>query len=200
MESTTPLSDQPLAIPSNGDSDRGTSSNRVGTTAAALITGLSERNLREIAPSIQGAEKIINERNCPVWQFDEALLRGWVAGTVERNISDAARKALSGRFPCDNHMRNWDMRAWPGKPNRVYFVASASGHVKIGLAFNPYTRMKELQPACPFDLTLEAERAGSRQVEMYLHAFYAQERVRGEWFQRSERLDAYIARLKKESE
>jgi hypothetical protein len=169
---------------------------RVGITEAVAITGLGARKLRELAPKIPGTCKELSETNTPVWRFDEELLRGWVAGTVETVQSDARRKALSGRFPCDFYMRGPFMAAWEGHPNRVYFIGSESAHVKIGLAFKPAQRLKDLQCASPFELTLLAERPGSRAVEMYLHEFYDQERVRGEWFNRSERLMAYIEKLR----
>lgn len=167
----------------------------IGIIEAVAITGLTDRKLREIAPTIPGAQKEMADNRLLVWRFDEPLLRGWVAGTVESNVGAARKKALSGRLPCDTYMRNSDMRAFLRSPNRVYFIGCDSGHVKIGLAFVPKTRLLDLQQGCPLKLTLLAEREGSRQVEMYLHEFYKAERVRGEWFDRSDRLNAYIERL-----
>lgn len=169
----------------------------IGIQKAVAITGLGERQMREIAPSIPGARKGLSETNTKVWQFDEELLRGWVAGTVEGAQAEARRKILSGRFPCEIHMSGSFMRAWDRHPDRVYFIGSESGHIKIGLAFKPALRLKELQCASPFELKLLAERPGSRAVELYLHEFYAVERVRGEWFNGSERLLAYIEKLAK---
>jgi hypothetical protein len=66
---------------------------------------------------------------------------------------------------------------------------------KDRLAFKPALRLRELQQGCPLQLTLLADMPGSRAVEMYLHEFYATDRVRGEWFKQSERLMAYIEKL-----
>jgi hypothetical protein len=168
---------------------------RVGISEAVLITGLGARSLREIARRIPGACKELSATNTQVWRFDEQLLRDWVAGTVESVQDEARRKALSGRFPCEFYMRGPFMRAWQGHPDRCYFIGCESGHVKIGLAFKPKLRLRELQQGCPLQLTLLTDMPGSRAVEMYLHAFYAEERTRGEWFKQSERLMAYIEKL-----
>lgn len=170
---------------------------RVGISEAVLITGLSDRQMREIAPTIPGSSRGLSATNTPVWLFDEALLRGWVAGTVEAVQDAARRKAMSGRFPCYFYMSGPFMRAVPGRPDRVYFIGCGAEYVKIGLAFNPKSRIVELQGGCPHKLTLLADQEGSRAVEMYLHEFYKEERVRGEWFTASERLMAYIEKLKK---
>lgn len=170
---------------------------RVGISEAVSITGISPRKLRDLAPTIPGARKGLSETNTPVWHFDEPLLRGWVAGTVADAVSEAQRKVLSGRFPCEEYMRGPFMGAWQGHPDRVYFIACESGHIKIGLAFKPALRLRDLQQGCPLKLTLLTHRPGSRAVEMYLHKFYAEERVRGEWFHNSERLLAYIDKLRR---
>lgn len=166
---------------------------RVGISEAVLITGLSDRKLREMAPIIPGASKGLSAVNTPAWLFDEELLRGWVAGTVESAQGEARRKALSGRFPCPFYMST--MRTWLREPNRIYFIQAGEQHIKIGVAFKPANRMRELQVGNPFQLHLRAEINGNRQREMYLHEFYANERARGEWFEPSERLLAYIEKI-----
>lgn len=163
---------------------------RVGISEASLIVGIGERSMRDLAAlgRIPGVEKIDRK-----WTFDEELLRGWVAGTVAEAQDTAHARALNREFPCPDYMRL--MVLWPDLPNRIYFIQAASGHIKIGLAFKPASRMRELQVAHALPLKLLAEMSGGRQHEMYLHEFYAKERVRGEWFEPSERLLAYVERL-----
>lgn len=76
----------------------------------------------------------------------------------------------------------------------VYFIrAAASGLIKIGVAGSPASRLKALQTASPVDLTLIATIPGVGQAdESRLHELFAEERVRGEWFQPSARLLAYV--------
>jgi hypothetical protein len=171
---------------------------RVGISEASLIAGLSDRKLRELAPTIPGSRKELSQTNTPIWVFDEAQLRGWVAGTVKSVVDEARATALAKRFPCEFYMRGPFMRAWKGHPDRLYFIGcEATNHVKIGIAFKPALRLRDLQQGCPLELTLLAEREGSRAIEMYVHEFYSAERVRGEWFTKSDRICEYINRLKR---
>jgi hypothetical protein len=91
---------------------------------------------------------------------------------------------------------SWDWIArlsiYPGRPHRLYFIQAASGHIKIGMAANPELRLAMLQAAHPLPLTLLATCSGGREAELYLHKFFARERVIGEWFEPSERLLAFV--------
>lgn len=82
------------------------------------------------------------------------------------------------------------------RPTRVYFVqATGSGLIKIGKATRPGSRLKELQTSCPDALkllaTIEDKSGGA--LETFLHAQFAADHVRGEWFKPSAALMHYIA-------
>lgn len=75
----------------------------------------------------------------------------------------------------------------------VYFIASSDGHVKIGHTRGSIKRrLAALQTASPVRLTLLAASPGSFRLERQLHALFQGQRVLGEWFKRSDHLDAII--------
>lgn len=67
----------------------------------------------------------------------------------------------------------------------VYFV-SCDGNLKIGVAANLITRLKQIQVTCPHKINLEAEWPVPAdkvfRVERFLHSRLRHLRVRGEWF------------------
>lgn len=75
----------------------------------------------------------------------------------------------------------------------VYFIASASGPIKIGKAINPMQRMKELQTSSPERLNLLGVLFGDIILEQKLHLEFKELRLTGEWFRREERLLQYIS-------
>lgn len=77
----------------------------------------------------------------------------------------------------------------------VYFVASDSGPIKIGLASNVEARIKSLQTAHPFKLTLLATSEGGQAQERDYHTRFAAHRLHGEWFARCPDIEAEIERL-----
>lgn len=78
----------------------------------------------------------------------------------------------------------------------VYFVeARPSGLIKIGSASDPRRRVKELQTGSPEHLRLLAVTTGGELHERDLHARFATDRVRGEWFSPSPSLIALIGGL-----
>lgn len=87
-------------------------------------------------------------------------------------------------------------------PRKVYFVECVGlDMVKIGIAQDPWDRIKTLQIANPLPLRLLAVRPnGSKCRESHLHKRFAAYHVRGEWFRLEGRLLAYIKRLQREQE
>jgi hypothetical protein len=79
--------------------------------------------------------------------------------------------------------------------SRVYFISGIDGPVKIGVAVEPWRRLRQIQTGCPTRLVLIADIPGSFDQERYLHEFYRRERLGGEWFRRSRRLSAYLMEL-----
>lgn len=75
----------------------------------------------------------------------------------------------------------------------VYLITCRElGMVKIGVAFNPFVRLKTLQTAFPLDLTVEALIKGAHRREKELHQQFAAHRVRGEWFRLCPEIEALI--------
>lgn len=74
----------------------------------------------------------------------------------------------------------------------VYFVEGA-GLVKIGFATSPIGRFYSMLTCSPVPLSLLASMPGGPPAENRIHIKFASDRVHGEWFRRSEALDAVIA-------
>jgi hypothetical protein len=69
------------------------------------------------------------------------------------------------------------------KPQFVYFIQEPDGGpVKIGEAFDPAGRLRELQCGNPRQLELRAVVLASDQTERRLHIAWAHVCIRGEWF------------------
>lgn len=65
----------------------------------------------------------------------------------------------------------------------VYFIEVVDlDRVKIGSSDNVRARMTQIQTCTPFDLRLIGVVPGGHAREQDLHAFFAEHRVRGEWF------------------
>jgi hypothetical protein len=83
----------------------------------------------------------------------------------------------------------------------VYWIRAPSGYVKIGIAKNPWARLKELQTGhherlemyCATDC--EADGVLAIDYERALHEFLAPLRVQGEWFKFDARAFAIAERL-----
>lgn len=75
---------------------------------------------------------------------------------------------------------------------RVYFIGTKDGPVKIGLTNDPRGRLQHLQTSSPDELLLLAVVMGGRSLERAYHRFFAGCRIRGEWFERHEFLEAEI--------
>lgn len=78
----------------------------------------------------------------------------------------------------------------------IYFIlAPELNRVKIGLAQKPWERLSKLQTDCPCDVQLVAFIQGDLAAEQALHQRFAQQRVRGEWFNLIGPLLDYVATL-----
>lgn len=80
-----------------------------------------------------------------------------------------------------------------GRMSFVYFIqAGYSGPVKIGVAYDPVERMKELQVGNHQELRLVGIQLGTPSDEKQLHGFFADLHIRGEWFRPEEVLLKYV--------
>ena len=77
----------------------------------------------------------------------------------------------------------------------VYFL-EAGELIKIGFSRNLKNRLRTLQDALPYEGVLLHTIIGTERMEAFLHARFAADRVRGEWFKRSAKLLEYIDLLK----
>jgi len=64
----------------------------------------------------------------------------------------------------------------------TYFIVSEDGFVKIGVAKNPWDRLKGLQTANPHNLSLELLILGDIEIERLMHKLLKKHHHRGEWF------------------
>lgn len=80
----------------------------------------------------------------------------------------------------------------------VYFIGAAqSGAIKIGFTTgNPLRRLAALQTANCEDLVLLAVVDGSPQLEGEMHRRFAQNNVRGEWFDPTGALGEFVRNLR----
>lgn len=64
----------------------------------------------------------------------------------------------------------------------IYFIKGKK-FVKIGVAANPESRLKDIQTGNPFPLKIVATISGHFATEKELHTIFERFRVEGEWFQ-----------------
>ena len=82
--------------------------------------------------------------------------------------------------------------AYTGSDHVYFLQAQSLGLIKIGTSSNVSKRIAALQTASPDALTVLGCIPGDCEIERSLHARFAEERVRGEWFTPSERLVDFI--------
>lgn len=106
-----------------------------------------------------------------------------------------------GEFNCLAEYLEWEAAQWPcgwrafkpARPDeRVYFIGTKDGPVKIGLTNHPATRLQHHQTSSPEELLLLAIVPGGRSLERAYHGCFDQHRIRGEWFARNELMMAEI--------
>jgi hypothetical protein len=73
----------------------------------------------------------------------------------------------------------------PAYPSCIYFVGGFTGHIKIGIARNPHSRIYSMQTGSPVELTLYAYAPGTIETERALHQHFQKDRCHGEWFERT---------------
>ncbi len=114
-----------------------------------------------------------------------------------RNDSDALAEArYSDQIETENRKRWVDGEfQTPTDKSLVYFIASANGPIKIGIANDIEQRLRGLQTANPVALRLLASRTGGRAQEQEYHKRFAAHRLHGEWFDQHPDILAEIERL-----
>ena len=83
---------------------------------------------------------------------------------------------------------------------QVYFLeALPLPTIKIGFVHEANAlqwRIKDLQTGCPYKLEVILAVPGTLSLERDTHNYFAIERLQGEWFQRSKRLNELIKQLR----
>lgn len=77
----------------------------------------------------------------------------------------------------------------------VYFITEKGrldSPIKIGTTDNLARRFEDLQKGSPVDLEVVAALEGGRSLELFFHELLASDRIRGEWFIRSEQVSAVV--------
>jgi hypothetical protein len=89
-------------------------------------------------------------------------------------------------------------RATPNKPGVIYFVTCDAPDypIKIGIAFDVGRRLRQMQNAQPYPITLLAEMPGHYLHERVLHGLFKHLHMRGEWFRRDAELIDFIENVK----
>lgn len=82
------------------------------------------------------------------------------------------------------------------KADVVYFIGAASGPVKIGFSGNVRNRLSKLQIGHPYRLRILAYIDGTKESEREYHHLFSDQRIRGEWYQRTPDIIAEIARIR----
>lgn len=77
----------------------------------------------------------------------------------------------------------------------LYFIASESGPIKIGISVNVEKRLKQLQTSHPYPLKVLAVVKAAGMQEFAYHERFAAHRLHGEWFARHPDILAEINRL-----
>lgn len=75
----------------------------------------------------------------------------------------------------------------------VYFIQSEEGPIKIGFSDDPAKRLDQLQVASPSQLRLLGSLPCKSTREAAIHGYFAEHRLRGEWFRPAPELLAWIA-------
>jgi hypothetical protein len=81
---------------------------------------------------------------------------------------------------------------------KVYFIGGDDGPIKIGRSENPLSRLRTLQCASPVKLRILAECPHDAIPETMWHGWFAEDRLIGEWFKRSDRLMGIIEGLRRD--
>lgn len=77
----------------------------------------------------------------------------------------------------------------------VYVIGGVPDMVKIGYTRHLPNRLSVLQSSTPYPLRVEAVMGGDRMIERGLHDRFAEDRVSGEWFRRSDQIESFIRGL-----
>jgi hypothetical protein len=82
---------------------------------------------------------------------------------------------------------------------KIYAISVAGdplANVKFGFSADPLKRMADMQVGCPVLLELLAACDGTHNVELAIHQFLIDSWHHGEWFSRTEKVDAVVMAMR----
>ncbi len=126
------------------------------------------------------------------------------AVALAKHRPDLVEKVLGGALTLRRAAKEIEEPSDGEIVDRVYFIRSDSGHIKIGSSTHPELRLAEFQIGCPHELTLllsipvEAGASGKR-LEALIHDRFHAARHRGEWFNPTEDLLSSIETYRSEN-
>ena len=116
-------------------------------------------------------------------------------------VTDLSHEAFEGRvaflLECA-HATDFDLPPLPRRKRPTlytYFIGAEHGPIKIGSARDVHQRLTVLQTGHPEPLYIYAYADGGYETEEKMHRDFAADRLRGEWFRRSERILHHIVKL-----
>ena len=107
--------------------------------------------------------------------------------------SDEGARSLAARVLASRELRPAQVDC-----RTVYYIRSASGLIKIGIADDVGKRLATLQTGNAELLTIVATEPGGRARELELHDRFHFARIRGEWFRPDPRLLQHIDSIERD--
>jgi hypothetical protein len=153
-----------------------------GYTRDAPEAQLLELGIRYVQAIVKNERKAMHNRWADAADF---------IYKIEKNTGERIQRKLAER-QVQAAMAEARKRA---ASNRVYFIASETGPIKIGKARSPKKRLRSLQTGYHEKLSILAWCWGGEDVEKTYHKRFADRRLSGEWFERCPEIEAEIERL-----
>ncbi len=137
----------------------------------------------KVAQGVRGLDRPI-----PIYT-DGRLVAHLIEGRFTPIVS--APKVKVERVPYANRRLRYRDREYE-EGVTCYFIGGETGPVKIGFTDNLERRLKALQAASPVMLSVLATTGGGIFAELAYHERFADDRLHGEWFNRSPSILAEI--------
>jgi hypothetical protein len=133
----------------------------------------------------------------------EGVKAGHADWLEDYNLSGHALRHAGSPFSAAyDHLERWLAETAPPKPKRpkhgfVYMIGmdEDATAVKIGFATDVDDRRSTLQTSSHHSLKILAVIKGTQAKEKELHRKFAVDHIRGEWFRRSEAIEAFIVEI-----
>lgn len=155
----------------------------------------------KVARDVKAAKADSRETAMRLLENIKAAHADWLEG---HNLKGKAlrRAGTPFRAAYDDLERWLSQTAPPKKPRAkngfVYVIGPEENAtvVKIGFATNIKDRLATLQTSTHYTLKVIAVFKATIEKEKEIHRLFASDHIRGEWFNRSEAIDAFVATIK----